>query len=138
MSAYCVVAASADRAKIYITREATRPEIEPGPILVESAEMKLLAEGETFSTESDAPLVRKLLADALHSLQRNEGRHLVLVADEELLPKLQAACRRLGVADINVASYEGDLMALSADDLHQTLTSNGLLPARKPPSGLVS
>lgn len=136
MSAYCVVTASANCAKVYVTRDATHPEVEAGPILVESAEMQLLAEGETFSTEGDAPLVRKLLADALHSLKRSDGTHLVLVADAQLLPALQSACQRLDMADVNVASYQGDLIALSADELQRTLASNGLLPEKTPPSGL--
>lgn len=137
MSAYCVVVASSDIAKIYVTREATYPEVESGPHLVESAEMQIIAdEGTTFGSDADAPLLRKLIADAVHTLRRVEGQHLVLVATSLLLTKLHEASEQVDCSGIDVVDFVGDCIAFSPAELHESLSKAGILPEKAAATGM--
>jgi len=137
MAGFCVIVVSAYQAKIFTTRNVVHSEVEPGPNLVESAEMQIVDEAESgFGATVGRALTRKLVADSLHILRRNNGHTLVLVASAAMLQSLREACGQLDCGNIEVLEYEGDLMSLSAEGVQETLSQAGILPQRTTAEGL--
>ena len=129
MLPYCVIVAGADRAKIYVTREPINPAAESGPYVVESEEMRIIAdEKAAFGADAEAPLLRKLVADAEHTLRRVGGQSLILVASSPLLEKLRTASESVGSTGVDIVTFEGDFILSSAQDLQKALSDAGVLP----------
>ncbi len=140
MAEFCVLAVSGDRAKIFTTRDAVHAEVESGPNLIESAEMQIVIDAEEadggFARSEACALSRKLVADSIHLLRRNNGRTLVLAAPPAMLAILREACSSLGLSNISVLEYEGDVLALSPQEVQITLSRAGVMPQSIAPAGL--
>ncbi len=140
MTEFCVLAVSGDRARIFTTRDAVHAEVESGPNLIESAEMQIVIDaGEDdggFARSEACALSRKLVADSIHLLRRNNGKTLVLAAPSVMLAILRKACSSLDLSNVNVLEFEGDVLTLSSEEVQAVLSQAGIMPRSAAPVGL--
>ncbi len=164
MSDYCVVVADAARARLFTLEPAGSPEVEGGPNLVERNDLvnpeQRLRDSERWSDlktgRNRAPaggqahgyddhrerhmdewrrrFARGVAHEAAALVERGKARHLIVVAPKRMLGLLRAELSTALKNQCSVQALAKDLSKLAPQDLHEHLTKEGLVPARRVPA----
>ncbi|HHH36776.1 MAG TPA: host attachment protein [Gammaproteobacteria bacterium] len=161
MSEYCVVVCNGTRARFFTLEPVAIPEVESGPNLVEHADLvnpEVDVPGrETWtdlkSGRNTAPgagpahgyddhrddhedefmrrFADKVAQQAVALVQEHKAGNLVLAASSRMLGFLRNALQLPPTPPVTVKEVAKDLSKLSPLEIHQHLSEDGLLPARK-------
>lgn len=160
MSDFCVVVVDSSRARFFTLESPAVPELESGPNLVERSDLvnpeaslsgletwtearsgRNIARGggpahgyddhrDSHDEEVNRRFARRI-ADATQEVARRNGtRYLVLVAANRMLGFLRETMSMPAGANIEIREVAKDLARLSPHEIHRSLGSYGVLPAR--------
>ncbi len=158
MNHYSVIVAGGSRARFFTLEDASVPELESGPRLVELSDLinseNKAHEGTLWSAGKDgrnrAPgggaahgyddhreqheneferrFARDIAEEATRMVKTNNTHHVILVAQKRMLGFLRNALDPLLKAGVHVQEFAKDLGKLPPQDLHAHLARQHLLP----------
>lgn len=164
MSDYCVVVADAARARLFTLEPAGSPDMEGGPNLVERNDLvnpeQRLRDAQRWSDiktgrnrvpgggqahgyddhrdrhvdEWKRRFARNVAQEAAALVQRCKARNVILVAQKRMLGLLRTELAAVLKNACSVQAFAKDLSKLAPQELHQHLTKEGLVPARRVPT----
>ena len=158
MSHYSVIVAGGSRARFFTLEDASIPELESGPRLVELMDMvnpeNKVHEGTLWSAnksggnrapgggpahgyddhreqhedEFERRFARDIAEEALRLVKSNNTQHVILVAQKRMLGFLRNTLDPLLKAGVHIQEFAKDLGKLPSQDLHAHLSRQHLLP----------
>jgi protein required for attachment to host cells len=162
MADYCVVVSNGSRARFFTLEDVEFPEVQGGPNLREHKDLlnpeKELPGKELWSEsksgrnqggsgahgyddhrdnhrdEYERRFARALAEQSAQFAQDHGAKHVVLVAEKQMLGFLRSALDPLLKAGIQVSELAKDYSKISPTELHQYLARENLVPERKNPA----
>ena len=157
MNHYSVIVAGGSRARFFTLEDASVPELESGPRLVELSDLinpeNKAHEGTLWSAgkagrnrapgggthgyddhreqhedEFERRFAREIAEEATRIVKTNNTHHVILVAQKRMLGFLRIALDPLLKAGVHVQEFAKDLGKLPPQDLHAHLSRQHLLP----------
>lgn len=158
MNHYSVIVAGGSRARFFTLKDATVPELESGPRLVELRDLispeNKAHEGTLWSDsktggnrapgggpahgyddhraqhedEFERRFARDIAEEATRLVKSDNIQHVILVAQKRMLGFLRNALAPLLKAGVHIQEFAKDLVKLPPQDLHAHLSRQRLLP----------
>jgi len=157
MNQYCVVVANGTQARFFTLEAPEKPEVESGPNLVKQKDLSNMEDSDGLWTESksggnrghggqshgyddhrakhDDDIERRFansIADECKRFSHNNNGNVVLVSQKRMLGHLRQAVESR-LSGVKTQELAKDLCKLSAQEIHQHLAREHIIPERRTP-----